>query len=162
VDQERPEACAGLKDEIQRLYPPERSQNEESFIDKVRTTPANRAGSPRVLYHGQRGERTGGYWPDKAYASKANRDALCDHHRDGIIRTAACYRPLRAAENASEADLQTPLVGLRNAYATMTRRPIVRAGQNKTPSWRWWQSGRTCPANTGNRITRPPKPLCPL
>ncbi|MBD0865479.1 MAG: hypothetical protein GDA36_07675 [Rhodobacteraceae bacterium] len=38
-------------------------------------------------------------------------------------------------------DLQTPLEGLRNAYATMKRRPIVRASQNKTPNGQWRQSG---------------------
>jgi len=52
-----------------------------------------------------------------------------------------------------QAELQTPLAGLRNAYATMTHRPIVQAGQNKTPGWRWRQSGRTCVALPLNRQT---------
>ena len=37
ADEERREAYAGLQDEIQRLCPPGRVPNEESFIDKVHT-----------------------------------------------------------------------------------------------------------------------------
>ncbi|MBD0864591.1 MAG: hypothetical protein GDA36_02780 [Rhodobacteraceae bacterium] len=74
--------------------------------------------------------------------------------RDGIMRTAARHRspvinpssstPAGLGTTRGQADLQAPLAGLSNAYATMKHRPIVRAGQNKTSSWRWGQSGRTC------------------
>ena len=95
---------------------------------------------------------------DKANASKVNRDVLRGCHRDGIMRTAARHPPgidpCGVQENAGQADLQTPLEGLSNAYATMQHRPTVRAGQNKTPSWCWWRSGRICgeplSSNTSN------------
>ncbi|MBD0864663.1 MAG: hypothetical protein GDA36_03170 [Rhodobacteraceae bacterium] len=61
----------GYKDKIQRLCPPGRVPDEESFIDKVHTgtceTPQLRTGpgATGVRYHGQRGERAGGYWPTR-------------------------------------------------------------------------------------------------
>ena len=78
--------------------------------------------------------------------------------------------PAGLGKTRGQADLQPPLDGLRNAYATMKHRPIFWAGQNKTPSWRWRQSGGTCeepqtgsPATRKHRQSRkprPPKPLC--
>ncbi|MBD0865215.1 MAG: hypothetical protein GDA36_06180 [Rhodobacteraceae bacterium] len=66
----------GYEDEIQRLYPPGRGPDEESFINKVHTgnceTPQLRTGpgTPGFEYHGRRGERTGGYWPTGPVSSR--------------------------------------------------------------------------------------------
>lgn len=59
--------------------------DEEGFVDKVHTTPANRAESPEF---GHMIEAAGAQrvLADKAYASKANRAALRGNHRDGIMR----------------------------------------------------------------------------
>ncbi|MBD0865973.1 MAG: hypothetical protein GDA36_10430 [Rhodobacteraceae bacterium] len=53
--------------------------------------------------------------------------ALHGRHRDGIMRTAARHRslvidPCGPGKTRGQADLQTPLEGLRNAYGMMTRR----------------------------------------
>ena len=61
--------------------------DEEGFIDRVLTTPANCGESPEfgVMIKNARAQRV---LADKAYASKANRDALRGQHRDGIMRKA--------------------------------------------------------------------------
>jgi len=71
--------------------------DEDGFVDKVHVTPANAAESPEfeTMIAGASGQRI---LADKAYASKANRDALKGHHKDGIMRKAARGRPLRASE----------------------------------------------------------------
>ena len=143
---------------------PGRGPNEERFIDKVHTTPEEPGREPPGFDTMVRGAKA---------QAHIGRQGLCQQgqpgrparsrHRDGIMRTAARHRPLRACEkHGGRLSSKQPLAGLCNAYATMKRRPIVRADQNKTSSWRWRQSGRTCPANTGYRITGPPKPLCPM
>ena len=74
------------------------------------------------------------------------RQGLCQQGQPGAAR----HRPLAGfGKTRGQAELQTPLEGLRNAYATTKHRPIVRAGQNKRPA-----------GDGGNRITRPPKSLC--
>ena len=71
--------------------------DEEGFVDKVHTTPANQAESPQfeVMIEGAKAQRV---LADKAYASKVNRASLRGKHRDGIMRKAARNRPLRASE----------------------------------------------------------------
>ena len=136
--------------------------DEESCIDKLHKGHL-RTGPVALLISWSKGRTRRRVLADRACANQANRDALRGRHRDGIMHTAAPSSILADFRKTRwQADLQTPLEGLRNAYATMKRRPIVRAGQNKMPDWRWWQSCGTCPANTDNRITGPPKPLCPL
>ncbi|MBD0865667.1 MAG: hypothetical protein GDA36_08745 [Rhodobacteraceae bacterium] len=66
---------------------------DEARTRKVSSTrptraPVNRAGDPRVWYHGRRGEYTCECRPDKAFASKANRDA-----RAVATVTGSCERP---------------------------------------------------------------------
>ena len=70
--------------------------DEEGFVDKVHTTPANQAESPQftTMIEGTKAQRV---LADKAYASKANRASLRGKHRDGIMRKAARGRPLRAS-----------------------------------------------------------------
>ena len=62
--------------------------DEDGFIDRVHTTPANRGESPEFEYmiKGTAAQRV---LADKAYASKANRERLRRHARDGIMRKAA-------------------------------------------------------------------------
>ncbi|WP_428542399.1 IS5 family transposase [Profundibacter sp.] len=71
--------------------------DEEGFIDKVHTTPANAAESPEfaTMIAGAKAQRV---LADKAYASKANRQMLRGKYRDGILRKAARGRPLRQSE----------------------------------------------------------------
>ena len=71
--------------------------DEEGFIDRVHTTPANRGESPE-FEHMIKGTAAQRVLADKAYASKANRERLRSHARDGIMRKAARRRPLRASE----------------------------------------------------------------
>ena len=65
--------------------------DEEGLVDKVRTTPANRAESPEsgTMIDGAKAQRV---MADKACA---NRAALRGRMRDGILRKAARGRPLR-------------------------------------------------------------------
>jgi len=97
---------------------------------------------------------------DKAYASKANRDALRGRHRDGIMRMEPVIDPSSSTpagfgKTRGQADIQTPLEGLSNAYATMKYRPIVRTGQNRRPAGAG--GNRTEPAVAANRITLNPQ-----
>ena len=168
VGQERSEACAELQDDIQWLCPPGRGPDEKSFIDRVHTTPANRA---------RRLEFDTMVKGANAQAVIGPTGPMCQQGPlQAATVTGSCEQPpvidpCEPGKNMGYADLQTPLEGLRNAYATIKHRPIVRADQ-KTPSWRWRQSGRTCMASqTGSPATRqhrqarkprPPKPLCPI
>ena len=72
--------------------------DEEGFVDRVHTKPANRAEGPEFghMIVGANAQRV---LADKAYASKANRTTLRGKHRDGIMRKAARNRPLRASGN---------------------------------------------------------------
>ena len=65
--------------------------DEEGYIDKVHATPANRSESPEFesMIEGTPAQRV---LADKAYASRANREALRGKHRDGIMRKAARNR----------------------------------------------------------------------
>ena len=71
--------------------------DEEGFIDRVHTTPANCAESPEFgqMISGSNAHRI---LADKAYASKANRAILRGKHRDGIMRKAVRGRMLRQSE----------------------------------------------------------------
>ena len=70
--------------------------DEAGFVDRVHTTPANRAESPGfgTMIEGARAQRV---LADKAYAGTANRSALRGRHRDEIMRKAVRNRPLRAS-----------------------------------------------------------------
>ena len=58
--------------------------DEEGFVDKVHTTPANQAESPQfgTMIDGANAQRV---LADKAYASKANRASLRGKYQDGIM-----------------------------------------------------------------------------
>ena len=71
--------------------------DEEGFVDRVHTRPANCAESPEFETM-TRNAKAARILADKAYAAKANRAFLKGKHRDGIMRKAARGRPLRASE----------------------------------------------------------------
>jgi len=71
--------------------------DEEGFVDKIHTTPANVGESPQfeTMIEGSNAQRV---LADKAYASKANSDALKCKHRDGILHKAVHGRPMRQSQ----------------------------------------------------------------
>ena len=94
--------------------------DEEGFIDKVHTTPANAAESPEFGYmiEGASAQRV---LADKAYASKANRRLLRGTHRDGILRKAARGRPLRASEKRFNRLVSKRRFRIEQCFGTMKR-----------------------------------------
>jgi len=94
--------------------------DEEGFIDKVHTTPANRAESPEFghMIAGAHAQRV---LADKAYASKANRQMLRGKHRDGILRKAARGRPLRQSEKRFNRLISKRRFRIEQAFGTMKR-----------------------------------------
>ena len=71
--------------------------DEEGFVDKVHTKPANRAENLEFghMIEGSKAQRV---LADEAYASKANRASLRSKHSDGIMTKAVRNRPLRASQ----------------------------------------------------------------
>ena len=94
--------------------------DEEGFIDKVHTAPANRAESPEFgqMIEGASAQRV---LADKAYASKANRERLRGRHRDGIMRKAARNRPLRASEKRFNKLISKRRFRVEQCFGTMKR-----------------------------------------
>lgn len=94
--------------------------DEEGYIDKVHATPANRAESPEfgTMAKGTTAQRV---LADKAYASKANREALRGKHRDGIMRKAARNRPLRASEKRFNRLISKRRFRVEQCFGTMKR-----------------------------------------
>lgn len=94
--------------------------DEEGFVDKVHTTPANRAESPEfgTMIEGAKAQRV---LADKAYASRANRAALRGRHRDGIMRKAARGRPLRASEKRFNKLISKQRFRVEQCFGTMKR-----------------------------------------
>jgi len=154
---------------------PDEARNEESFIDKVHTghLRTGPGASPRVSYHGQRGERADGY----------GRQGLCQQGQPTPLRghyaivtgsyansrpssTPACFGKTRG-----QAELKTPFEGLSNALECLCHDDappdssgwIKQNAQLAMPAIGQNLRGTAPqPANTYNRMTRPPKPLCPL
>ena len=58
---------------------------------------------------------------DKAYASKANRERLRSHARDGIMRKAARGRPLRASEKRFNTLISKRRFRVEQCFGTMKR-----------------------------------------
>ncbi|WP_371171514.1 IS5 family transposase [Aliiroseovarius sp. 2305UL8-7] len=94
--------------------------DEEGFVDKVHTTPANQAESPQfeTMIAGANAQRV---LADKAYASKANRASLRGKHRDGIMRKAARNRPLRASEKKFNRMISKRRFRVEQCFGTMKR-----------------------------------------
>ena len=94
--------------------------DEEGFIDRVHTTPANRAESPEFA-HMIKGSSAQRVLADKAYASRKNRDLLRGHHRDGIMRKAVRGRPLRASEKRFNKLISKQRFRVEQCFGTMKR-----------------------------------------
>ena len=94
--------------------------DEEGFVDKVHTTPANRAESPEfaTMIDGAKAQRV---LADKAYAARANREKLYGKHRDGIMRKAARGRPLRASERRFNRLISKRRFRVEQCFGTMKR-----------------------------------------
>jgi IS5 family transposase len=94
--------------------------DEDGFVDRVHTTPANRAESPEfgTMIEGARAQRV---LADKAYASKANHAALHGRYRDGIMRKAARGRPLRASEKRFNKLISRRRFRVEQCFGTMKR-----------------------------------------
>lgn len=94
--------------------------DEEGFVTKVHTTPANRGESPEfaTMINGANAQRV---LADKAYASKANRDMLRGLHRDGIMRKAVRGRPLRASQKRFNKLISKRRFRVEQCFGTMKR-----------------------------------------
>lgn len=94
--------------------------DEEGFVTRVRTTPANKGESPEfaTMIEGANAQRV---LADKAYASKANRDMLRGRHRDGIMRKAVRGRPLRASEKRFNKLISKRRFRVEQCFGTMKR-----------------------------------------
>ena len=94
--------------------------DEDGFIDRVHTTPANRAESPEfdTMIDGAQAQRV---LADKAYASRANRELLRGRYRDGIMRKAARNRPLRASEKRFNKLISKRRFRVEQCFGTMKR-----------------------------------------
>ena len=94
--------------------------DEEGFVTKIHTTPANKGESPEfaTMIDGAKAQRV---LADKAYASKANRDMLRSRHRDGIMRKAVRGRPLRASEKRFNTLISKRRFRVEQCFGTMKR-----------------------------------------
>jgi len=94
--------------------------DEEGFIDKVHTTPANKGESPEfeTMIDGAKARRI---MADKAYASGKNRDMLKGKHRDGILRKAVRNKPLRASEKRFNKLISKQRFRIEQCFGTMKR-----------------------------------------
>jgi len=94
--------------------------DEDGYIDRVHTTPANQAESPHfaTMVEGAKAQRV---LADKAYASRANREALRGQHRDGIMRKAARGRPLRQSEKRFNRLISKCRFRVEQCFGTMKR-----------------------------------------
>ncbi len=94
--------------------------DEEGFIDRIHSTPANQAESPHfaTMTEGAKAQRV---LADKAYASRANREALRGKHRDGIMRKAARGRPLRQSEKRFNRLISKRRFRVEQCFGTMKR-----------------------------------------
>ena len=94
--------------------------DEEGFVDKIHTTPANVGESPQfeAMIEGSNAQRV---LAEKAYASKANRDALKGKHRDGILHKAVRGRPLRQSQKRFNKLISKHRFRIEQCFGTMKR-----------------------------------------
>ena len=109
--------------------------DEEGFVDRVHTTPANKGESPefKTMASKAKAKRI---MADKAYAAQANRKFLKGSYRDGIMRKAVRGRPLRASEKRFNKLISKRRFRIEQCFGTMKRLfAMARAryfGQAKT------------------------------
>lgn len=94
--------------------------DEEGYIDRVHATPANKAESPEfdTMVEGAKAQRI---LADKAYASRANREAIKGKHRDGIMRKAVRGRQLRQSEKRFNKLISKRRFRVEQCFGTMKR-----------------------------------------
>ena len=94
--------------------------DEEGFVDKIHTTPANVGESPQfgTMIQGSKAQRV---LADKAYASKANRAALKGKHRDGILHKAVRGRLLRQSKKRFNKLISKQRFRVEQCFGTMKR-----------------------------------------
>jgi transposase, IS5 family len=94
--------------------------DEEGFVDKIHTTPANVGESPRfeTMIEGSNAQRV---LAVKAYASKANRAALKGKHRDGILHKAVRGCPLRQSQKHFKKLTSKHRFRIEQCFGTMKR-----------------------------------------
>jgi transposase, IS5 family len=94
--------------------------DEEGFVDKVHTTPANQAKSSQfeTMIEGTNAQRV---LAEKAYASKANRAKLRGKQCDGIMQKAARNRPLRASKKRFNKTISKSRFRVEQCFGTMKR-----------------------------------------
>ena len=94
--------------------------DEEGFVDKIHTTPANVGESPQfaTMIKGSKAQRV---LADKAYASKANRAALKGKYRDGILHKAVRGRSLRQSEKRFNKLISKQRFRVEQCFGTMKR-----------------------------------------
>ena len=94
--------------------------DEQGFMDKIHTTPANLGVSPQVWNYDKRTKAQRGL-ADKAYASKANPAALRGKHRDGILHKAVRNRPLCPSQKRFSKRILKQRFGVAKCFDTMKR-----------------------------------------
>ena len=94
--------------------------DDEGYVEKVHTTPANKGESPEfeAMIEGANANRI---LSDKGNASRANRQALKGRYRDGIMRKAARGRPLRTSEKRFNKLISKKRFGIEQTFGTMKR-----------------------------------------
>lgn len=96
--------------------------DEDGYIGRVHTTPANQAESPQfaTMIAGARARRV---LADRAHASRANRDAPRGKHRDGSMRKPARGRPPRPSEKRVTRLIPKHRFRVEPCFATLKRDP---------------------------------------
>ena len=94
--------------------------DEQGFMDKIQTTPANLGVSPQVWNYDKR-TKAQRVLADKAYASKANPAALRGKHRDGILHKAVRNRPLCPSQKRFSKRIPKQRFGVEQCFGTLQR-----------------------------------------
>ena len=94
--------------------------DDEGFIEKVHTTPANKGESPEfeTMVAGSKAKRV---LADKAYASAKNRDLLKGKYRDGILHKAVRGCPLRPSQKRFNKLISKQRFRIEQCFGTMKR-----------------------------------------
>jgi len=89
-------------------------------MDKIHTTPANLGESPQfeTMIKRTKAQRV---LADKAYASKAIRDALKGKHGDGTLHKAVRGRPLRRSQKRFNKRISKHRFHIEQCFGTMQR-----------------------------------------
>jgi IS5 family transposase len=94
--------------------------DEEGFVDKIHTNPANVGESPKfgTMIKGSKAQRV---LANKAYASKANRAALKGKYSDGILHKAVRGHSLRQSQKRFNKLISKQRFRVEHCFGTMKR-----------------------------------------